>query len=338
MKKSQEENDKAFAGHLPGLLEYHRNMLCDEARNRLLAQAIERSVTSKTSFLDIGAGSGVWAILAAKLGAKRVVAVEIEEPLIPIIYKHAQENGIADRIEIIHGDCSDVKLRGKFDCIVSELFGDNAFGPEVVKSFVDIRERFLAKGGTLIPEKISLLAVPVHIDAPSVPAGIDVKSEFLASLRLNYAQPKGLRERGNISFLADPKPLVELDFVNVTEAPPLNELTASWDFSDVSQANAIATINRSTFLPGLELDSLESQSWSLSLYEFAPFDVAEGTLALSIGLEAENVNWSVSVPSQPDVSARTYAPVFAFTRLRMAQQTTPHKAFKPKKKKSARSK
>jgi len=84
MKKS--EKDEKFAAHLPGVLNYHQNMLADGIRNKLLYEAIRRNVTSGTSFLDIGAGTGVWAILAAKLGAKRVVAVEIEECLIPIIY------------------------------------------------------------------------------------------------------------------------------------------------------------------------------------------------------------------------------------------------------------
>src|SRR5687767_8497355 len=156
MKKK--EKDEQFAAHVPGVLEYHRLMLGDAARNKLLSRAIKRCVTSETTFLDIGAGSGVWAILAAKLGAKRVVAVEVEECLIPIIHKHAQENGVANQIEIVHGKSNDVKIRGKFDVIVSELFADNAFGPDTINSFIDIRNRFLAKDGVLIPQKLTMVA------------------------------------------------------------------------------------------------------------------------------------------------------------------------------------
>src|SRR6059036_2728125 len=114
------KQDEQFASHLPGLLNYHARMLSDGVRNELLKRAIKRSVNKNTTFLDVGAGSGVWAIVAAKLGAKRSVAVEIEEALIPIIFKHAQENGVADRVEIVHGNIDDVKFTGKFDVIVCE--------------------------------------------------------------------------------------------------------------------------------------------------------------------------------------------------------------------------
>src|SRR5438445_7189271 len=119
IKMKKKEKDEKFAAGLPGVLIYHQLMLADGVRNKLLYEAIKQNVTSDTNFLDIGAGTGVWAILAAKLGAKRVVAVEIEECLIPIIHKHAQENGVAGKIEIIHANSNDVKIRGRFDVIVS---------------------------------------------------------------------------------------------------------------------------------------------------------------------------------------------------------------------------
>jgi len=120
---------------MPGVLQYHRLMLGDAVRNKLIAKAIKQVVNENTNFLDIGAGSGIWAILAAKLGAKRVVAVEIEESLIPFIHKHAQENGVANKIEIIHGKSDDVKIKGKFDVIVSELFGGDAMVAEPIMPF-----------------------------------------------------------------------------------------------------------------------------------------------------------------------------------------------------------
>src|SRR5687767_14553899 len=225
MKKK--EKDEQFAAHVPGVLEYHRLMLGDAARNKLLSRAIKRCVTSETTFLDSGAGSGVWAILAAKLGAKRVVAVEVEECLIPIIHKHAQENGVAGQIEIIHGNSKDVKIRGRFDVIVSELFSADAFGVETVNSFIDIRERFLAPGGVLIPEKLTMLARPAYIDVPNIPSALDLKSGFLDGLRLNYPQIKTGKEREHVTLLADPKPLVELDFATIQTPPSLVNLTAA---------------------------------------------------------------------------------------------------------------
>lgn len=331
----QQEKDEKFAAHMPGVLRYHESMLGDGVRNELLAKAIEQCVTPDTRFLDVGAGTGIWAILAAKLGAKRVVAVEIEECLIPIIHKHAQENGVAGHIEIIQGKSDDVKIRGKFDVIVSEIFGGDAFGPDTVKSFIDIRTRFLAPTGVLIPKKLTMFAVPARIEvtAADITASVSIKSAFLKAIRLNYPQNISHAERDRMKFLAQPKKIAELDFPGIADPPPLSGLTASWPLDDLSQANAIVTFNRSTFADGIEMDSTESQSWGNGVYEFIPFKKKSGELIFTLTLDAQNGNWSISVPTEPAIRPQTYSPVFAFTRVRMAQQMTPHRKFKSSEKK-----
>lgn len=327
------EKDELFAAHMPGVLQYHNLMLGDAVRNKLLARAIRQSVTSDTSFLDIGAGSGVWAILAAKLGAKRVVAVEIEECLIPFIHKHAQENGVANRIEIIHGRSDEVKIKGKFDVIVSELFGGDAIGGETVTSFIDLRERFLAPGGVLIPQGLTMFAVPVHIKQSPSPAAVPLSADFLRSIRLNYPQSLSRLEKNKIEYLAEPRPIVELDFLMAATPPSLVNLTASWKMKDVSGANAIAVFNRHSFTEKLIMDSRDSQSWGSGIYPFEPFSVKKGELKLALTLDPQHGNWTVSVPTNPEIRQQSYSPVFAFTRVRMTQQMTPHRKFKPVKQK-----
>jgi SAM-dependent methyltransferase len=328
MKKK--ERDEHFAAHLPGVLQYHQTMLADGVRNKLLYEAIKQNVTPETSFLDIGAGTGVWAILAAKLGAKRVVAVEIEECLIPVIYRHAQENGVANKVEIIHANSNDVKIRGKFDVIVSELFGNDAIGSETVKSFVYIRNRFLAPNGVLIPQKLAMLAVPVHYDRSinDLPADLPLTTEFLRSIKLNYGQHLTLADRQNIEFLAEPKKLIEIDFRTVETAPILENLSLTWNVKDLRRANAIVTYNQSTFTDKIEMDSFGSQSWGASLNEFVPFEPGSGELRFGVTYDAKQGNWAVSLPFHPAIKPQNYGPVFAFTRVRMTQQMTPHRKFK----------
>lgn len=330
----QQENDELFAAHMPGVLQYHALMLGDAVRNKLLANAIKRAVNKDTSFLDIGAGTGVWAIYAATLGAKRVVAVEIEECLIPIIFKHAQENGVAHRIEIIHGRSDDVKIRGRFDVIVSELFGGDALGTETINSFIDVRERFMARQGLMIPQKLEIFAVPVHVDRIStdLPAGLPLKSQFLQAVRLNYPQNMTVMERDRIKFLGKPIRIAEADFRTVRQAPPLGNLTASWQMKNIAKANAIAVFNRSTFADGIEMDTTESQSWGTGIFPFVPFNIKNGELITSLTLDPQHGNWTVSVPSDPDTHPQSYSPVFAFTRVRMAQQMAPHRKVRPRKK------
>jgi len=327
---TRKQRDEHFAARIPNVLNYHALMLADGLRNRLLAKAIRQSVTKETNFLDVGAGTGVWAILAAKLGAKRVVAVEIEECLIPIIFKHAQENGVADRIEIVHGDSNDVKLNGRFDVIVSELFGGDALGEATVKSFVDIRNRFLAPGGVLIPQKLALMAAPAFAAkaTKALPNALPLSTNFLRTLRLNYGQHLTISDRGDLKLLAEPQPLITLDFVSTTEAPKLENLTARWKLNNVNKANAIVTFNHSTFTDSIEMDSFGSQSWGAYLSEFVPFDVGKGELAYCTTLDPKHGNWTVAVPGEAGIRPQNYSQVFAFTRLRFAQKTTPHKKFK----------
>jgi len=328
----QKERDEKFAAHMPGVLQYHRMMLGDGVRNKLLTKAIKQVVNQDKSFLDIGAGSGIWAILAAKLGAKRVVAVEIEESLIPFIYKHAQENGVANRIEIIHGRSDDVKIKGKFDVIVSELFGSDAMGAETIKSFIDLRTRFLADDGVLMPHRLVSLAVPVHLKSPGAPTSVEMNAEFLRSVQLNYPLSLQFAEKGRVEYLGEPVPIVNIDFRTVETPPALTNLTASWKLKDISRANAIATFNRHSFTEKIEMDSRKSQSWGVSIYPFEPFRVKKGELSVSLTIDAKQGNWTVAVPSNPESRPQSYSPVFAFTRVRMSQQMTPHRKFRAPKK------
>jgi len=331
MKKK--EKDDIFASHLPGVLQYHQSMLLDDVRNKLLFEAIKRHVTSETAFLDIGAGTGVWAILAAKLGAKRVVAVEIEECLIPVIFRHAQENGVANKIEIIHANSDDVKIRGKFDVIVSELFGQDALGEQTVKSFVSLRNRFLAPDGVLIPQKMAMLAVPIHIEKSiqNLPADLPISCDFLKSLKQNYSWNALLPDRKKMRFLAEPKQLVEIDFRTIETAPSLQNLSLSWQVDELSEANAIAVFNYSIFTDEIKMDNFNSQSWGTNVYEFQPSAESSGELRFNLQLDEKKSIWSVSMISGAGEKTNTYSPTFAVARIRMAQQMTPHRRFNPPK-------
>ncbi len=326
---AKKERDDHFAAHLPSILQYHQLMLSDGVRNRALARAIKLAVKPGTHFLDIGAGTGVWAILAAKLGAERVVAVEIEEALIPFIYKHAQENGVADRIEIIHGKSDDVKIRGRFDVIVSELFGNDAFGEAVVRSFVDIRTRFLKPGGILIPQALAMFAAPavVRSSVHDVPASLDLKFDFFRSVKLNYGQSIAFSEHSSVEFVADPIRLMQMDFSHLTPEDLPKEVIGSWKLRSLSKPNAIVTFCRSQFTDEIEMEGFDSQSWGTSFYTFAPLPKGPGVLNFRQSLDPEQMNWTVGMEGGP---VQNFAPVFAFTRVRMSQKLTPHKRFRSK--------
>jgi len=73
----------------------------------------------KWSVLDVGTGTGILAICAAKLGAGRVVALDIDQKAIEIATENVILNGVRDRVEIVNRDVS--RHRGSFNLIVANL-------------------------------------------------------------------------------------------------------------------------------------------------------------------------------------------------------------------------
>ncbi len=57
---------------------------------------------------DLGAGSAALAIAAAKLGAARVAAVELDHDAIENAIENTVTNGVADRVQVIEGDAADL--------------------------------------------------------------------------------------------------------------------------------------------------------------------------------------------------------------------------------------
>lgn len=75
---------------------------------RLCLGAIERHLEGGATVIDVGCGSGILAIAAAKLGAARVLAVDIDPETIRVTGENAEANGVADQIEAAPGSLGDI--------------------------------------------------------------------------------------------------------------------------------------------------------------------------------------------------------------------------------------
>ena len=78
------------------------------------------------SFLDIGTGSGILAIAAAKLGYKPVRAIDLDPEAVRIARANARVNGIHRKLRIERGDAKklSVKLKGQFDLVCANLISN----------------------------------------------------------------------------------------------------------------------------------------------------------------------------------------------------------------------
>jgi len=84
--------------------------------SRLLGEAVLAEVTEPDRVLDMGTGSGVNAILAARV-ASEVHAVDINPDAVAAARGNAEANRVGDRVTVRHGDCFD-GVDGRFDLII----------------------------------------------------------------------------------------------------------------------------------------------------------------------------------------------------------------------------
>src|SRR6185437_16151653 len=90
-------------------LHFYGQMLADAPRMDAYAAALRRLVRPDSVVMDLGCGPGVFALLACKLGARRVYAVEPNN-VIGLAREVAVANGLADRIEFFESLSTEITL------------------------------------------------------------------------------------------------------------------------------------------------------------------------------------------------------------------------------------
>lgn len=136
-------------------------MLADTVRRDAYCRALEAAVRPGSVVLDLGTGTGFFAVLAARLGARRVFGIDPSDA-IHIARQAARDNGVDDRVEFIQELSTRVSLPEPADVIVFDLRGVLPPLQEVVATVADARARLLAPGGVLIPRRDVLLAAPIE--------------------------------------------------------------------------------------------------------------------------------------------------------------------------------
>ncbi len=135
-------------------VEVHRLMICDRVRTDAFRRAIEGVVRPGDVVLDVGAGTGILSLFAAKAGAARVYAVE-RTTVAVLAEQLAAANGFADTIQVIHSDVADIELPEPVDVIVSEWLGGFGIDEGMLVPVITARDRWLKPNGTLIPSSVT---------------------------------------------------------------------------------------------------------------------------------------------------------------------------------------
>ncbi|XP_062869189.1 protein arginine N-methyltransferase 3 isoform X2 [Trichomycterus rosablanca] len=158
----REDEDEAYFSSY-GHYSIHEEMLKDKVRTESYRDFMygNTEVFKDKVVLDVGCGTGILSMFAARSGAKQVIGVDQSE----IIY-HAMDivraNNLESVITLIKGRIEEVDLPvEKVDVIISEWMGYFLLFESMLDSVIFARDRYLADGGSVYPDRcsISLAAV-----------------------------------------------------------------------------------------------------------------------------------------------------------------------------------
>ena len=154
----------AIATHrVPG---FHRSMLHDEPRNRAYRLGVEAAAAGRT-VLDIGTGSGLLAMMAARAGAAHVFACEQDLRLARTAREIVAQNGLSEQVTVLHAHSGsldrDRDLRGGADLVISEIFDANLLGEGVLSSLRHARQRLCLPGAQILPGHAAITGALVDI-------------------------------------------------------------------------------------------------------------------------------------------------------------------------------
>lgn len=216
------------------------SMLRDHRRVDAYRRALGSVITPSTIVLDLGTGLGTFSILACKLGAARVYAVDHGD-VIGVAEENARANRVAERIRFIRARATETSLPENVDVIVSDLAGALPLFEEHIPSLIHMRDRFLAPGGVLIPERDRLFCAPVssaeayaQIVEPwrSVP---EIDLGPAATMALHTPHALAIRPE---DLAAEPQCWGEIDYANV-RSPNVNA-TIEWRIAPATVIHGIA--------------------------------------------------------------------------------------------------
>lgn len=136
----------------------HEEMLKDTVRTETYMNAIlqNKHFFEGKTVLDVGCGTGILSMFAAKAGAKHVYGIDCSG-IIEQATQIVKANGFEDKITLIRGKVEEVELPvDKVDIIISEWMGYFLLYESMLDTVLYARDKWLVKDGALFPDKATL--------------------------------------------------------------------------------------------------------------------------------------------------------------------------------------
>lgn len=197
------------------------DMADNEVRRVAYHRALASAVAPGSVVVELGTGAGLMALLACRLGARRVYAIEPSDA-IEVARALARDNGLADRIVFVQDYSRNVSLPERADILLEDIRGLMPWFGRHLPDLIDARRRFLKPGGVIISSRDTALCAVVEAEGlyeeitgpwKREPQGLDL------SAGLRYVLNAFRRHRPDAAQLLTAEvPWAEIDYRTIESA------------------------------------------------------------------------------------------------------------------------
>lgn len=284
--------DLANMGEFSSLYQ-HEKMLADHVRVDTYYDAIRAHIMPGNTVIDLGTGTGILALYAARQGAT-VYAID-HSSFIGIAQKIAEKNG-TDAIKFVRSNSRRFNPPKRVDFIIHEQMGDDLFNENMIQNLLDLKRRALKRTGKILPGRFELFLEPVALknqyrmpflwekpvrvrDFPQM-----VDFSFLRNLpEAKEFQPPGynrhfVEEAALDFFLCEPEPIMTFDLNEMDNGKAISkEWKATRRVNRAGGFDGFCLFFRADFGKGIQLDTRPgSTHWPNRLFRMPRAEYAVG--------------------------------------------------------------
>ena len=297
-------------------LETYLAMIEDRRRVDAYRAAIEATVRPGDVVLDLGCGTGLFSIFAARAGARKVYAVE-QGPIAQVATEVVRANGLEETVEVLRGHSTEIAPPERADVLVADALGQFGVDSRLATRLADARERWLVPGARLVPRRLELWIAPVRwpgLIGRMQEAGrrLGVRLEMLDDLARSTV---GSIDAGDVRVEVGHRRFGDAIELGILHAGSTSRVAARWESAEeagLEEAHGLAGGFRAELADGICLDHSPQGGlvWSLPIF---PFDRSHPTARMDAWVEHRDASghaWGVrsSGGSETRAAALGFAP------------------------------
>jgi predicted RNA methylase len=141
--------------------------LFDNERTRQFGEAISRAVRKDSLVLDVGTGSGILAMFAARAGARKVTCLEYDPYIASVARRNIKRNGYSDIIDVIEADATSFEFQPNtiYDAVIMEMLTTGLIDEHQVAAVNNLHRAGVVNCNTVfIPKSLHTYVAPAIVD------------------------------------------------------------------------------------------------------------------------------------------------------------------------------